>query len=83
MLVCVDPIGPGNDAAILDVAVNAGMVVCAWGNHGAHAGRAVAVEDILLGSGVDLCCLSVTKAGEPGHPLYLRQTLEPEAWVRG
>ena len=82
MKACPEPVGEGNDRAILDVSTMAGLVVCAWGNHGAHLGRAQHVENMLLDAGVELCCLAVTKAGEPGHPLYLRQTLEPEAWVR-
>src|SRR2546428_2308647 len=33
-----DPVGRGNDAAILRASREAGVGVCAWGNHGAHLG---------------------------------------------
>lgn len=72
-----DPVGPENDSAILETAMAAGAVVCAWGNHGAYQNRAAVVVDILRQSGVTLRCLRVTKAGAPQHPLYLRSDLTP------
>lgn len=77
MLAAQDPVGPGNDAAILKTARAAGIVICAWGNHGAHRGRAAAVGGILRKSGIALHCLRMTGAGEPGHPLYLPSSLSP------
>ena len=75
-----DPVGRGNDAAILCAAREAALVVCAWGNHGAHEGRAGAVEGLLRSSGVKLHCLRRNGSGQPAHPLYLPGKLEPLAW---
>lgn len=66
-----EPVGAGNDAAIVRVVTFADLVVLAWGAHGTHQGRHDAVLGLLDG----LCepvCLGVTKAGLPRHPLYLR-----------
>lgn len=76
-----DPVGEGNDAAILRAAKEAGIVVCAWGNHGAHLERSRAVVKRLSKGGVTLHALRVNGNGEPAHPLYLPGNLKPKAWV--
>ena len=44
-----DPVGPQNDAAILEslswAAGAQDRIICAWGTHGAHLGRGAAVAD--------------------------------------
>ena len=70
-----DPVGRGNDRAIVRAAREAGIVVCAWGNHGAHLGRSSKVRDLLRGT--ELHALRVTGIGEPAHPLYLPASLRP------
>jgi hypothetical protein len=75
-----DPVGRGNDAAILRAARDAGIVVCAWGNHGAHNGRSLKVAEFLNREGIDLHVLRLNGSGEPAHPLYLPGTLEPLRW---
>jgi len=72
-----DPIGPDNDRIILEIAREASLVVCAWGNHGAHLGRDRHVTKMLTGAGVKLTCLRLTDAGQPWHPLYLPANLKP------
>ena len=72
-----DPVGRGNDAAILGAARESAIVVCAWGNHGAHLGRSTHVVALLRKTGVPLHALRVNGAGEPAHPLYLPATLIP------
>ena len=68
-----EPIGPGTDAALVELAKNAGVVVAAWGNHGSHGARDRQVIALLP----NLHCLKVTKASQPSHPLYLRKSLTP------
>jgi hypothetical protein len=72
-----DPVGSGNDAAILAAAGEADLVVCAWGNHGAHLGRSAAVLRKLRTSKMKLHMLRLNGNGEPAHPLYLPASLEP------
>lgn len=73
-----DPIGPENDSWILDVASEADMVLCAWGNHGGARGREVA--RMLRARGVVLHALRITGPGAPEHPLYLPYELKPQVW---
>jgi hypothetical protein len=71
-----DPVGNGNDAAILRAARESDLVVCAWGNHGVDRSRQV--RELL--AGIPLHVLKLTGAGQPGHPLYLRKTLKAAPW---
>lgn len=77
MKAAADPVGPENDAHLMAMADSAGVIVAAWGVHGAHQGRDAAVLRLLP----DLYCLALTKDGHPGHPLYLPKTLRPIALV--
>ena len=78
-----DPVGRGNDRAIVEAARHAKLVVCAWGNHGLHLDRAAWVAKMLQESGVKLHMLKLNGNGEPAHPLYLKGTLRHllERWV--
>ncbi|MFN7224281.1 MAG: DUF1643 domain-containing protein [Paracoccaceae bacterium] len=77
-----DPVGPGNDAAILSSVIGwqPDRVVCAWGAHGAHLARGVSVERLLRGTGYPLWHLGLTAAGQPKHPLYIGYDRQPELW---
>src|SRR3954467_15048540 len=70
-----DPVGRGNDRAIVRAAREARLVVCAWGNHGAHLGRSQSVRKLL--GGIELHALHLSPGGEPAHPLYLPASLRP------
>jgi hypothetical protein len=80
MRAAADPVGPGNDAAIIDSLDWADTIICAWGAHGAHLGRGAAVEAMLRGSGRGLHHLGLTRAGAPRHPLYIGYARQPEPW---
>jgi len=73
-----NPVGRGNDRAILEAAKAAKLVVCAWGNHGEHLGRANTIVDLLAKNRIRLHALRVNGGGHPAHPLYLPGTLAPQ-----
>jgi hypothetical protein len=76
-----DPVGPGNDAAILASVPWADRVICAWGAHGAHLGRGTAVTRLLQATCVPLWHLGLTLAGAPKHPLYIGYDVQPILWT--
>ncbi len=76
-----DPVGPGNDAAIVKAAKESEIVVCAWGNHGAHKDRSKKILNILSKNEIRLHALRINANGEPAHPLYLPGRLEPISWA--
>lgn len=61
-----DPIGPDNDNWLRELSKNAGVVVAAWGNHGAYLGRSKEAASIIN----NLKCIKINKTGQPAHPLY-------------
>jgi hypothetical protein len=75
-----DPVGPMNDATILDLATRFDRVVCAWGSHGAHLDRGARVESMLRATRQDLFHLGLTLAGHPKHPLYIGYDQQPRPW---
>lgn len=76
-----DPIGPANDAAILDAAKWADRIICAWGTHGAHLGRGAQVTQMLRDAGHRLYHLGLTQGGAPKHPLYIGYAVQPMEWL--
>ena len=75
------PVGPDNDTELVQAASHADRVLCGWGVHGTHMGRAQAVEDLLRGAGIALWHLGQTKAGHPRHPLYVGYARAMQPWV--
>lgn len=71
MKAVIDPIGLGNDAAIVKCVGSAGLVVAAWGSHGAHRSRGWEVRRKLLAD-FSMKCFGLTSNGNPRHPLYVR-----------
>ena len=77
---CDDPVGPENNAAILEAVKDAGMVVCAWGTHGEHVNRAREVVELLKAAGISPQCLGQNADGSPKHPLYVSYGISPMAY---
>ena len=77
-----NPVGRGNDRAIVQAATTAKLVVCAWGEHGAHLGRGDAVLGMLRQHAVAPHSLRLNASGHPAHPLYLPGSLRPKR-IRG
>lgn len=75
-----EPVGPGNDAAIIESVAGAGIVVCAWGGHGNLNDRGAAVLALLRGAGVIPHYLKLNGDGTPKHPLYVAYNVQPTAW---
>jgi hypothetical protein len=71
-----DPVGPENDAVIIEAVKRSNLVIAAWGIHGKLLGRNLAVLDLVAGV-KDLHCLGTTKGGHPLHPLHQPKKLQP------
>jgi hypothetical protein len=78
-----DPVGPGNDAAIVRAAKQSDLVVCAWGNHGLLGGRSSHVRNLLRKNNIATHTLRLNANGEPAHPLYLPSRLKALPWGAG
>jgi hypothetical protein len=72
-----DPVGAGNDDAILAAARDADLVIAAWGVHAAYLDRETHVRSLLDRAGAQVKALVLTKDGHPGHPLYVAQETVP------
>ena len=72
-----DPVGPDNDAAIIEAAKKAGIVICGWGTHGNLHGRGDAVLSLLHANEVQPHALVINQDGTPGHPLYVGYNVQP------
>lgn len=75
-----EPVGEDNDRIILKtvdhVLGRGGLIVCGWGNHGAHLNRGQTLRELLGERRIS--GFPLTGAGEPGHPLYLKNTVAVE-----
>lgn len=74
-----NPVGKDNDKWLVKLTKDAGVVVAAWGNHGAHLNRSEQVAKLIP----NLHSLNVNNSGEPAHPLYLKSDLKPVPYIRG
>lgn len=77
------PEGPENDATIAQSCLWADTIIAAWGAHGDHLNRGLAMRDVLHATGRAVHCLGLTKHGHPRHPLYIAYAQTPEIWDLG
>jgi hypothetical protein len=70
------PIGIDNFRYVVNHARKADLVVCCWGNGGAHLHQAGVMRAALAAANVKLKCFRVTSTGEPEHPLYLKNSID-------
>jgi hypothetical protein len=75
-----DPVGTFNDTYIRWCAGQSELIVAGWGSHGKLRGRGGEVARLLHNVRKRPKCLKMTKAGHPGHPLYLKANLRPQPW---
>jgi hypothetical protein len=76
-----DPVGPDNDAHLLDMAAQSALLIFAYGQpkHRRLKERGLAVARLLV-SRYRLHVLRLSKNGTPCHPLYLPESLKPVLW---
>ncbi|GAL83447.1 hypothetical protein MYP_674 [Sporocytophaga myxococcoides] len=69
----IDPIGPDNNKHLTEMLQKCQIVIAAWGNHPKTESKPL--------KGIDIgkfYYLSLTKTGNPRHPLYLKMNLKPQ-----
>ena len=81
MRAAADPIGPNNDAAIIQSCDWADTVICAWGTHGGHLDRGPQIAQMLAEKTVESYHLGLSKHGHPKHPLYIGYAKQLEPWT--
>lgn len=70
-----NPVGSGNNEALVWASSNSKKVIVAWGNHGLLYNRGEKVLSLLANT--DLYALKITKSQTPSHPLYLPTNISP------
>lgn len=79
-----DPVGERNQHFIASAANDAGIIICAWGQHGSHLGQDATVLGWLdkIGATGRAHALGFTTKGQPRHPLYVPSAVQPISWGR-
>lgn len=72
-----EPIGRENDQTIMERAIAAEWVICAWGSNKFAQRRAREVTAMLTAAGIHLRCLRKSNDGHPWHPLYVPYATMP------
>jgi hypothetical protein len=63
------------------VALEHGLL-CAWGKNGSILARGARVKRELLAAGAQLTYLRLLGDGQPEHPLYIPDAIDPKQWPR-
>lgn len=71
MKAAADPVGPENDRWLEGMAAHCEKHVAAWGRHGQHLVRDVAVMKLFQRCDYALNCLALNGDASPKHPLYV------------
>lgn len=74
------PVGPDNDAWIVQIAEKADVCIAAWGAKASHQ-RQWEVKKLFADADRILWCLDINANGSPKHPLYLRKDLVPRPYT--
>lgn len=78
-----DPVGAGNDQALLAAAALGDRLLLAWGNGGSWRHRDRQVITLLQPYWHKWCAIGHNRTGQPRHPLYARRDviLQPQGRV--
>lgn len=74
MLLQTDPVGPENNAILLNEAASCELIIACWGTHGSHLGRDATIRALMV---APLYCLGANADKSPRHPLYVPGTQKP------
>ena len=78
------PIGPDNEMHVSNAISEAGLIVCAWGNHGKHMGQDQVmlqwVANNRVSSRHEPHVLRFNANKVPAHPLYVPKATRPVRW---
>ncbi len=77
------PHGAVNNTRLLEIGSGAGLIVAAWGTHGAHLDCGSFVRKMFFDCGLKLHHLGLNGDGSPKHPLYLASGTQRLPLVRG
>jgi len=72
-----DPFGPDNEIHLMQMAIEADLLVCAWGNPNITKNMMHRTK-LITGLGLVPHFLELSKDGTPKHPLYLKSNLKPK-----
>ena len=80
------PVLTVNDDYIRHAAARADLVMCVWGNHGAHLARGARIKRMLRDAGIKLHIFGTTKDGYPVHTLArgkmrIPDDAKPREWM--